>query len=249
MPLPYTLDRGYGAEARLGLIVLSTDETIENEARGVVDRPGIALMHARIPAHAEVTTETLALMEAEMPDTAARLPGGLDAVAYACTSGATVIGSDRVEAHIRGVHPGVPVTDPMRAVLAALRALGARRIAMVTPYVPEVTAPMRALLARHGIATAAEESFAQKDDWTVARITEDSTLRAMLAAGRAAECDAVFASCTNLRSFGVIEAAEAALGLPVVTSNQAVIWHLLHLAGLDPAGWGPGRLFSTAPPG
>ncbi|PWE32416.1 Asp/Glu racemase [Maritimibacter sp. 55A14] len=245
MARDYTLDNGYGTTARLGMIVLSTDETIENEARRVMDRPGISLLHARIPAHADVTPQTLALMEAEMPGTAALLPAGLDAVAYACTSGATVIGSDVVARHIQSAHPDAAVTDPAVAVTAALEALGARRIALVTPYLASVTEPIRARLKRSGIETVAEQSFGEKDDWTVARITEAATLDAIRAAAGEADCDAIFASCTNLRSFGIIETAERELGLPVISSNLALVWHLLRLAGVEARGWGPGRLFGV----
>lgn len=245
MATTYTLDDGYGARARLGMIVLSTDETIENEARRVVDRPGLSLCHARIPAHPDVTPETLALMEAEMPRTAALLPAGLDAIAYACTSGATVIGSANVARHVRASHPEAAVTDPAAAVVAALQVLDARRIALVTPYVASVTAPIRALLGRDGIEVAAEVSFGEKDDWTVARITEAATLDAVRQAAADGGCDAVFASCTNLRTFGVIEQAEAELGVPVISSNLALVWHLLRLAGLEATGWGPGRLFAS----
>jgi len=122
--------------------------------------------------------------------------------------------------------------------------LGVKRIALVTPYVPEVTAPMIAYLAEHGIEVASEVSFGQSDDWTVARIAESLTRAAMLEAGRAPGVEAVFASCTNLRTFGVIGAVEAELGLPVVSSNQALLWHLLSLGGIDARGWGPGRLFT-----
>ena len=66
----------------------------------------------------------------------------------------------------------------------------------------------------------------------------------MLDVGARPGVEAVFASCTNLRSLGVVDAAEAALGKPVVTSNQAMFWHMLRLAGAEARGWGPGRLFS-----
>jgi maleate isomerase len=59
------------------------------------------------------------------------------------------------------------------------------------------------------------------------------------------ECDAVFASCTNLRTFGVIESAEAALGKPVISSNSAFAWHLHKLAGITGPIAGPGQLFSV----
>jgi maleate isomerase len=242
----YDLDQGAGAGLRLGLIVLSTDETLEFEARQVIAGRDVNLLHARIPAQAHVTPEDLATMAGEMTGTAARLPHGLNAAAYACTSGATIIGPERVEALVQEAHPGVPVTNPMSATIAALNALGARRIALVTPYVASVTAPMRAHLARHGLETVSEVSFGQHEDRTVARITEESTLTAMRAAVEAAggAADAVFASCTNLRSFGIIERAEAEFGLPVISSNSALIWHLLTCAGEPALGWGPGRLYA-----
>ena len=239
----YDLDAGAGAGLRLGMIVLSTDETVEYEARQVLAGRDVNLMHARIPARADVTPEDLASMAPEMTRTAALLPRNLGAVAYACTSGATIIGSDEVARLVQLAHPGTPVTNPLRAVITALHARGVSRIAMVTPYVPEVSGPMAASLAAAGIEVAHAVSFGQKEDWTVARITEESTRRAMLEAGRIAGVEAVFASCTNLRTFGVIEPVEAELGLPVVTSNQALLWDMLRSAGAGARGWGPGRLF------
>ena len=241
--MDYVLNDGAGGRARLGLIVLATDETLEFEAREVLAGRDVQLLHARIPIASEITPETLAQMDAAMPVVAALLPVGLDVIGYGCTSGATVIGQTRVAEQIRSVHGGVEVSDPISAVIAALGHLGAQRIGMVTPYVASVTAPMRALLAANGIEVANEVSFAEGDDRRVARIDPASTRAALLEAARASGIDALFASCTNLQTFTIIEDVEAQTGLPVVTSNQALIWHLLRLAGVDAAGWGPGRLF------
>lgn len=241
--MSYALDAGAGGGRRLGLILLSTDETLEYEARAMLAGRAVNLLHTRIPAHAHVTPETLRLMEDAMTAAAGLLPAGLNAVAYACTSGATVIGSATVARLIQAAHPGVAVTDPLLAATAALRRLGVARIALVTPYLPSISIPMRAAFAQQGIETVSEISFGQQDDWTVARITEESTLAAILEAGRAEGVEAVFASCTNLRSLGILERAEAALGLPVVSSNLAVIWHLLALGEVPAQGWAPGRLF------
>ncbi len=236
-------DTGAGNGRRLGLIVLSTDETLEFEARQVLARRQVNLMHARILSQPEVTPEALQTMAQSLTKTAMLLPADLAAIAYGCTSAATVIGPERVQQLVQKAHPGVPVTNPMSAVIAGLRALGASRIALVTPYVASVTAPMRAHLLQHGIEVVSEISFAESDDRKVARITEATTRAAMLDAGRAKGVEAIFVSCTNLRSFAVIDVVEAALDLPVISSNQALIWHLLHLAGIKPTGWGPGRLY------
>lgn len=242
--MDYEMNAGAGGGTRLGLIVLQTDETLEFEARQVLAGHDTALFHARIPNAADVTPETLGAMEAEMPRTAALLPTGLDAIAYACTSGATVIGPEAVEERVQQVHPGTPVTNPISAVMAALDALGARRIAMVTPYVAEVTAPMRALLTECGVDVLSAVSFEEGDDHKVARISPESTRAAMIEAGHMPGVEAVFASCTNLQTFDIIDEVEHILDLPVVTSNQALLWHLLRLGGQNAGGWGPGRLFS-----
>ncbi|WP_120500839.1 aspartate/glutamate racemase family protein [Roseovarius sp. EL26] len=242
--MDYQLDDGAAGGHKLGAIVLSTDETLEFEARQVLEGQGINLLHARIPAMADVTPEKLATMADGMTSTAALLPSGMKAIAYACTSGATVIGPKEVERLVQQAHPDVPVTNPMTAVIEAIRALNVRRIALVTPYVPSVTAPMRAYLAENGIETVSEQSFGESEDSTVARIAERSTRDAMLQAAQAEGVQAVFASCTNLRTFGVVDEVESELNLPVISSNSALIWHLLKLAGIDAKGWGPGRLYA-----
>ncbi len=241
--MDYRLDKGAGAGLRLGLIVLSTDETLEYEARQLLTGREANLLHTRIPAQAHVTPEALRTMEAALPAAAGLLPTGLDAIGYGCTSASTVIGPQAVEDAVQAVQPGVAVTNPISAVLAALAHVGARRIALVTPYVPSVTAEMRDYMGTKGIDVVSELSFGEQDDWTVARIAENSTLTAILEAGRAPGVEAVFASCTNLRTFGIIEAAEAELGVPVISSNLALLWHLLAKAGAEAPGWGPGRLF------
>ncbi len=244
MGLNYQLDQGFGGAAKLGLIVLSTDETLENEARQVLAGRVVSLVHTRIPAESEVTPKALKMMENRIPSTAELLPEGLLSVGYGCTSASTVIGTERVAELVRMHQPEAAVTNPMSAVIAALNALKAKNIAFVTPYVKEVNGPMRELLKAEGFSPVAEGAFEQSDDRTVARISEESTLEAVINTAKSSACDAVFVSCTNLRSFGIIEAAEQAVGVPVISSNQALIWHMLKLAGVDARSWGPGRLFS-----
>lgn len=246
--MEYALNAGAGGEGqRMGLIVLATDETLEFEARGMLANRDVRLLHARIPVASDITPETLARMDAAMPVAAALLPEGLDVIGYACTSGATVIGQGRVAERIRSVHAGIAVTDPITAVIAALGHLGAGRIGMVTPYLASVTAPMRALLQQNGIETCHEVSFGEGDDRRVARIDPASTRAALLEAAKVPGIQALFASCTNLQTFSVIDAVEAETGLPVVTSNQALLWHMMRLAtaraGSGSTGCGPGRLF------
>lgn len=239
------LDHGFGQLARLAMIVLSTDETIENEMRMILGGRPVSLVHSRVPAHAQVTPETLKLMEAALPSTASLLPKEQDVISYACTSGSTLIGPQVVADLIHRAHPTAKITNPITAVIEACKAMKVGSVAYVSPYVPSVTRPMREYLASHGITTASEASFQIQEDWAVARIPEKDTENMALQAVDHVKPDAIFISCTNLRTFGVIDALEHETGVPVISSNQALVWHMLKLAGVQAQGWGPGRLFTV----
>lgn len=245
MALAFETDNEMTAKAALGVIVLETDETIEAEFRSVFSEDGVALYHSRIPNANDVSLETLQAMADEMPRAASLLPktAPLDVVAYACTSGATAIGPDNVGKLIATHHPQAKSTNPISAVIAAARHVGMNRIGLLTPYMPAVSMKMQKLLEANGFEISAFGSFEQEDDRVVARISPNSILEAMCGIGDRDTVDGVFASCTNLRCFSIIEEAERRLGKPVITSNQALAWHMLTLAGLPTSGKGPGRLF------
>lgn len=57
--LDFETDAGLGQKARIGLIVLQTDQTIEHEFARLIPGEGTALYHARIPNAMEVPPETL----------------------------------------------------------------------------------------------------------------------------------------------------------------------------------------------
>ena len=246
--LSFSTDDGLGAWARRGLIVLQTDQTIEHEFAQIMGpEKDVALYAARIPNAMEVSPDTLRQMAIDLPQTAALLPPqfGFDVVGYACTSGATMIGEDRVDSLIREVHPGAKTTNPITASKAALAALGLKRIALVTPYPVDVTLKMQANLQAAGYETTAVATFGQSDDFTVARISADSILQAVKQIGARSDCEGVFVSCTSLRALQIIPQAEAALGKPVTSSNQALAWHMMRLSGLNAGPTNAGRLFAT----
>ena len=120
-----------------------------------------------------------------------------------------------------------------------------RKIGLVTPYAADVSAAMIDLLQCNGFEVVNFGSFEQKEDATVARISPSSIHDAICEIGTADDVDAVFVSCTNLQTFNIIEQAEASIGKPVVSSNQALAWHMAQLAGIADSTTGPGRLFTN----
>ena len=239
-------DSGLGERARLGLIVLQTDQTVEHEFRQLLAVPGVAWYHSRIANAMEVTPQTLQQMAEDLPAAAAMLPAEFefDAIAYGCTSGATVIGEQAVADAIQISHPNVPVTNPLTACKAAFKAMGMQRIAFLTPYSPEVTELMREQLQASGFDVVCTGSFEQIDDFVVGRIGPQSILEAMQKLVSQVECDGVFVSCTSLRVAEILPQAEQLLGKPVTSSNHAMAWHLLRLANYQDSLPDRGQLFT-----
>lgn len=222
---------------RLGLIVLQVDETIEQDFRRLF-APDIARLHvSRIPSGAELTPETIATMETTLPAAASLLPAGPDVVGYACTSGTTLIGVDRVQELVTGATQARAVTDPLTAALAQCRTLGLGRVGIVSPYIASVAGPIRASFQAHGITVPATLSFGEEVEARVARIAPASIVDAARALARDAALDGIFLSCTNLRTLDILDPLARELGLPVLSSNQCLAWHMASLCKIAPP-WG-----------
>jgi maleate isomerase len=245
--MPYELDEGLGTRARIGLIVLSIDQTIEHEFRRMLAIPGVAFYESRIATSSEISPETLAAMEARIAEAAGLIVPNvrLDVVAYACTSGAMIIGESNVHARIREARPGIACTTPMEATLAAFRALNARRICLIAPYVDEINRVMRRHIIEKGFEVPVMGSWNLSDDDKVARLSAETVRRTTVELAAGAEVDAVFVSCTSIRLADEVESLEAEIDKPVVSSNHATAWHCLRLAGYDDEVAGFGRLFRT----
>ncbi len=243
--LNFSTDAGAGERARIGLLVLESDQTMEWEFRMLTDLPGVSVYHSRLANDVTVTPETLGKMEAELPIAAGLLPGymGLNSIGYGCTSASTVIGEERVAEIFEDAHPGVPSTNPLTAAKAALLTLGVKRLGLLTPYSPDVTEAMQAKFNEAGIAVTVVGSFYEESDLVVGKIDPQSILRAAISVGQSPEVDGVFISCTSLRAAGIIEQAEQALNKPVTASNHALAWHLLRLAGVEDILENAGQLF------
>jgi maleate isomerase len=212
--IPFETDGGAGSRARLGLVVLQSDETIEPElARISSGLPGVALHHCRIPSTPNVTTASLRQMHARLPAAVSLFPdgGSFDVIGYGCTSGSTVIGERNVEKAIQSVYPTAKVTNPLTALKAACQAMNIQRLGIITPYERAVTDALGEHLTNNGLQITSVQSFEQINEAVVARIKPASILDALTTLKSSkdnANCDAWFVSCTNLRMAEITNPAE-----------------------------------------
>ncbi len=233
-------------ETRLGLIVLRADETIEHDFHRLFDPAAVRLHVTRIPSGDSLTPDSIAAMEARLPEAAGLLPAGTEfaAIGYACTSGTMQIGADRVAALVRQGAATAAVTDPLSATLRAAAALGLRRVGVVSPYIVPVAEGLRRALEAGGLEVPGTLTFGEEVEARVARIDPASIAAAARALAARGGLDGVFLSCTNLRTLDIIGPLEADLGLPVLSSNTVLAWDMTRLSGGRTAPGMPGRLFT-----
>lgn len=241
-PIAVRLD--HLAVPRIGMIALSTDLTSERDAAALLPR-SVALHVTRVPFENPTTPASLHRLAGELTGAAALLAPGVDlaAVIFSCTAASATIGDAAIADTIRASRPGVRVVTPPDAAFRALEALGARRIALLTPYLPRTTRPMVDYFSGRGLTVVNSQCLGLEDDRAMARVSRQTILDAAAAAAHP-DADAIFLSCTALPAIGVVDELEARLGKPVVTSNQASLWHALAIA--DVTADGPGRLFDLA---
>ena len=241
--------QGGSAEHHVGLIVLSTDETIECAMHAMLPRDsGVMFYSSRVNAVNPVTIDNLRKMGPQLAHAASLiLPDvPLDAIAFGCTSGTVALGYETVKHQILSGLPedrrgSVEVITPLTAARDAFRAMGITNIALLTPYIDSVNQPIVGYFADKGIETVALKSLLVESDADVARVGPADIVRAARET-IVRDADAVFISCTALRATDVLHDLERALDIPVLSSNQCMFWAMMKAAGHGEPIAGFGRL-------
>ena len=231
--LPYSLDDGIGHRARIGIIALPDDQTIEHELRMIFNLSGAACFTTRLPCAAAITPASLNAMQSEIGRAASLILPNLsvDVIAYGCTSGSLFIGPPAIHKLIHEAHPHAICTTPIEAALAALKALGTRNLALITPYENEINLHLKTFLEQNTYHVPVMGSWNEPIDAKVGCISPGTIRKVVLELGSSNLVDTVFISCTNLRALSIINELESELAKPVISSNQALGWHCLRLIG------------------
>jgi len=231
------------ARKKLGLILPSSNTTVEPDLHRVL--PEHVSLHSSRIWVVDVTHEDLEAMNRDT-EMAARYVGTaeVDAIAYACTSGTFIGGpgyDQELLARITAEARGVPSVGTSPAMVEALRAVGIRRVSVVTPYTDEINEGLTAFLTAHGFNVLSMAGQQIVPNVEIGAQTP-ATILAFAKANLDPAADGLFLSCTNWRAMEVAEQLEREIGKPVVTSNQATLWAALRV--LNVATWvdGYGRL-------
>ncbi len=174
-----------------------------------------------------------------------------DVVASACLVAIMAQGPGyhcHAEAQITGVLQNegldIPVVSSAGALLRGLEAIGARRIAMVTPYMKPLTALVAEYIEDAGVEVCDALSLEVSDNLEVARL-DPAGLREHWRRVDVGNADAlVLSACVQMPSLSAIQPVEDAAGLPVLSAATATVFTILSELELEPRVPGAGRLLS-----
>jgi maleate isomerase len=210
--------------------------------------PGVSFHVTRVSLPSVTPAALLGLADSLVEAARLLAEAPLDVLLIACTSGSFVGGpgyDQDLLVRVRGVTGAIPATTTATATVRALGALGVRRVAVATPYTPAVNQRLVGFLESSGCAVAGLEGLGLDDDRTINAVPLEVVYRLARRADRP-EAEALFLSCTGMRTAGILGVLEADLGKPVVSAVSASLWHCLRLAGVTQSLPGYGRLFDRA---
>ena len=234
--------------ARIGVLVPFTNTNLEPDL-ALLRPQGVSLHIARMGGYDQD----------EVPDAdqmhglgAADLDGPLgllqgvrpDVVLYGCTSATLTHGPafDRSLAQRIKAESGAETVTAAGALVAALKALNVRQIGFASPYVAAINDMAIGFLAECGIETKARSEFGQTlDNYGQGALGPDAVFELGQAADHP-QAEALVLSCTDMRSVEVIARLEQAVGKPVITSNQAMMFQAMQYARIGDAVQGYGQL-------
>lgn len=234
----------YGWRGKIGLIVPSTNTVNEPEFWRLAP-PGVTIHTDRVLLMGNATEKSYFEMADALGAAAQRLATAeVDVIAYGCTSGSIICPMPQLLDSM-SVHTKTPAVATAGAVVAALNALGVKKIAVGTPYVDFVNESEDVFLRDYGFEITSIQGLqlgeTQEERRGIGRVPPQQVYRLARMIDRP-DAEAIFISCTNLATFDVIEQIEQDLGKPVVISNQACFWACMRLMGLPDRIEGHGRL-------
>jgi maleate isomerase len=218
----------YGSHGRIGLVVPANNSVIEPEFWSVLP-DGVAVYATRVMAKGDLTPQAVRQMEAQVDEAVAAIAAtGVDVIAY-CDMVTTFImepGWNERAMESISRRTGVAAFSAWTALRDSLTRIGAQRIALGTPYPRAIHALAPPFFAERGYTVTSHATLdivAMREVPTVDRTRLEAFVRSL----DLRDCEALVLLATDLPTFGVLDALETTLNLPIISSNQALLWRTL----------------------
>ena len=231
---------------KVGLIALSTDQTIENDFQNICNNLPVDIFINRIHNKNPLTKENLLKMREDLASVTKKiLPDEkLNTIAYGCTSGTITIGEDSVKEKILSAKPGSYVTTPVTSAIKAFKLMNIKKIALFTPYPDEINKTIQEYFTKKNIEVLSFASLNLNLDSEFANVDPNYILE-ISSKLETKNADALFISCTALPVLNILDKLELTIKRPVFSSNQTLIWDTIRSIGYKSPIKGYGKLLEN----
>jgi len=231
---------------RIGVIVPSVNTVVEPWFSAVCPS-GVTVHAARMFLDNNLTPESLVRMDRDegMRGVKQIMSCKPSSVAYCCTASSIVQGLEYDGRLNHELHhaAGVPAFTATSGIIEALHAVGAKRIAVCSPYTKAIDDAEHVFFTAAGFEIHGSAHLGIADAFALADPSPDD-IYALWKKSWHADADASLITCLNMNSQHVVERIEKETGKPVITSTQATLWKLLRAAGVQDAIHGFGTLLA-----
>jgi maleate isomerase len=242
---------------RVGQIVPSSNVTMETEIPALLRarlqvNPETFTFHSSRMRMKKVTSEELKAMDGDSDRCALELSDArVDVLGYACLVAIMSMGhgyhresAKRLRQVTKGNDAEAPVITSAGALVDGLHAMGAKKVAVVAPYMKPLTEMVVEYIRAEGIEVTTWKALEIQDNLAVAA-HDPMNLPGIVAGMDTSDVDVVVLSaCVQMPSLRAVPLAEAVTGKPVVTAAIATTWAMLKALDLDTLVPGGGALLS-----
>jgi len=233
---------------RIGMIVPSSNVTMETEIPELLRRQQAVGPH-RFSFHSarlrlqQVTPEALQAMNESADGAIDQLcDAQVDAIMYACLVAVMHGGRHAIlqtQARLVGRAASTDRTPPAvvtsaGALIGALKAIGARKVSMITPYRKALTERVAATMGECGVEVVQSRSLEVVDNVQVGRLDPVKLLAIAAQMDFSGSQALVLSACVQMPSLAVIDEAEQRFGLPVISAATASAFELLGRLDIEP---------------
>ncbi|WP_426139183.1 maleate cis-trans isomerase family protein [Pseudomonas sp. DWP3-1-2] len=233
------------APLKIGMLLPSSNSMAEPEIQRMLP-PGVNILTTRLKLAGSSKAALLGMTEKIEEASSLLADAAVDLIVFNCTAVSTFDPGmgEKLSSRIAEAS-GCPATATSDALLAAFNVLRAKRIVLITPYIEEVNLREVDYLEHFGYEVVSQVGLGLLEGTSMAAVPPAKWLE-LARNYRDDSTDIYFLSCTAINVSSIIETVEAELGRPVVTSNQAMLWHCLRLLGRTEPVRGFGKLFEMA---
>ena len=235
----------YGKRGRIGLIVPANNAVIEPELWSVLPQ-GFSVHATRILAKGDLTPTAIRRMERDTDAAVEQIAAtGVDVIAYCDMVTTFIMQAQWNETSMQrfAQASGVACISAWTALRDALAALGVRRLAIGTPYPASIHALVPDFFRSNDFEVRSHATLDILSMRDVPKV-DAARLGVLLQQLDVRDCEALLLLATDLPTFARIPAIETEYGIPVLTSNQTILWRALSELGSAAEVGCLGRLFS-----